>query len=87
MLEQKGLGWVRLRTLFFISQCGSLYSAAPALGLGGVRAVRKRIITLEEGLNLVLLRSESNTCYLTPDARAVIDLIRPEFEGKGSTVA
>lgn len=84
MLRQKGLGWVRLRTLFGVEKHGSLYAAAPVLGLGSIPAARNRIRTLERELHLpkhALLVSDTTGSMLTPAAMAINELTRKEFEG------
>lgn len=79
MLQKKGQGWVRLRTLYVIAESGTLYRAAQFLKLSGVAAVRNRIRTLEADLNVVLLITDGSGSRLTKIARFVIELVRSEF--------
>ncbi len=79
MLQEKGRDWIQLRTLYIVDKCRTLYRAAPVLGLGGVAPVRNRIRTLEKNLNLDLLITDGTGSRITPEGRAVIELIRSEF--------
>ncbi|WP_088255546.1 LysR family transcriptional regulator [Fimbriiglobus ruber] len=80
MMKQKGLGWMRLRTLYTVNECGSMYQAARELYLSsGVSTVRNRIRTLEKDLGLILLISDGTGSQTTKAGMAVLALVKSEF--------
>lgn len=80
MLAQRGLGWVRLHTLFVVRATGSMYAAAKALGLSGVSNVRRRLLTLEQSLGVTLVVSEKGGSRLSALAEELAKSLGPHFE-------